>query len=663
MSLQVASIETDGFNYPIGSRINSDHDDVDGWVIKQYFQEDGLGFGLHSGEDWNDECGGDKDVGAYVYAVANGEVFGPSRRFTDKDGIDIGEGFALKHDVPNVGTRYSFYLHIELEGKIRELEVGDTVYRDQVIGKIADMLYGPHLHFEIRQKSIDLEEGGNPWPHGNSHGAYYSDDNSATGEVTRTAEEKMTDVENGDGLLNPSVFIYENHTQRNNMERSRIPSDFLFQRKLNYGMCRYEIRYLQMILNSDPDTRVATTGPGSIGNETSWFWTATQAALIKFQNKYMGIDAGDGVVDDATRTELNRILDNARQNPRVDVVIMIDSSGSMQGNDPSNKRLDAARAYLTGSFAGDYVGIVDFDSQAHIASILRPLPEEKEILINAINTIDSSGGTNIGTSVSAGCNALIASWSVNTFRKGGILLTDGEGSYANQHECFTQNGWPIYTFGLGSGADNELLSKIASETGGEHIELEENEIICEFQRVRSKIAGVEPPPCRTMRIGPFELIVFSIEIKPGQLQTTFSTAWNGSDVEMSLVSPSGRVFDRYTQAHDISHDNGAAFEVYTVTNPEPGEWEITLFGADIPLEGEDVTFIVTSVPNPNQSPRQVQGDLNDDGAIDVDDYTIFYTSFGSCEGNNYYNSDADYDADGCISFIDYQTWYGYYMNQ
>jgi hypothetical protein len=65
---------------------------------------------------------------------------------------------------------------------------------------------------------------------------------------------------------------------------------------------------------------------------------------------------------------------------------------------------------------------------------------------------------------------------------------------------------------------------------------------------------------------------------------------------MSLVSPSGRTIDRSTTAPDVSHDKGAAFEVYSVTNPEPGNWQVSLFGADVPVGGEDAVFGFSTVP-------------------------------------------------------------------
>ena len=59
----------------------------------------------------------------------------------------------------------------------------------------------------------------------------------------------------------------------------------------------------------------------------------------------------------------------------------------------------------------------------------------------------------------------------------------------------------------------------------------------------------------------------------------------------------------------------------------------------------------------------IPGDLDYDGDIDYDDFNIFLPVFGKCDGQPDYNSDCDYDGDNCITFIDYQMWYGYYLNQ
>jgi len=61
--------------------------------------------------------------------------------------------------------------------------------------------------------------------------------------------------------------------------------------------------------------------------------------------------------------------------------------------------------------------------------------------------------------------------------------------------------------------------------------------------------------------------------------------------------------------------------------------------------------------------EEIPGDLDSDKDIDIDDYMMFRTTLGKCEGAEGYLSDADYDGDGCITYSDYRVWYGYYLNQ
>ena len=278
----------------------------------------------------------------------------------------------------------------------------------------------------------------------------------------------------------------------------------------------------------------------------------------------------------------------------VDVVLIIDSSGSMSSNDPDDKRLDAAKAYVFASKPTDFVGVVDFDDSVRLASPLLHVGGNRESLEAAIETIDSSGGTNIGLGVQEGCDALITSTSENT-TKAAVLLTDSVGDFNNEDQCFSDRGWPIYTFGFG-GADEELLRQIASNTGGEFKWLPTSNMVCEFMAVRAKIAGIEPPSCTAYNVYPEAAVSLTASIPPGAGQGAFSASWVGSDVVMTLTMPSGRMIGRDTFAPDVIHGLGAGFETYTILNPEPGVWEVTLFGADVPPEGEEVVLSYIALP-------------------------------------------------------------------
>jgi hypothetical protein len=86
-----------------------------------------------------------------------------------------------------------------------------------------------------------------------------------------------------------------------------IPSTFTFTKYLKLGTINADVKYLQIVLNSDPTTKVASTGTGSSGKETTTFGKATQTALLKFQVKY-GIAGGTGATGPLTRVKLNALL-------------------------------------------------------------------------------------------------------------------------------------------------------------------------------------------------------------------------------------------------------------------------------------------------------------------------------------------------------------------
>ena len=91
-------------------------------------------------------------------------------------------------------------------------------------------------------------------------------------------------------------------------------ASFTFTRNLQLGSVGEDVRELQKILNSDISSRIRETGPGSPGQETTYFGTLTRAAVIRFQEKYKndiltpnGLFAGTGFVGKSTMGVLNKL--------------------------------------------------------------------------------------------------------------------------------------------------------------------------------------------------------------------------------------------------------------------------------------------------------------------------------------------------------------------
>ncbi len=87
-----------------------------------------------------------------------------------------------------------------------------------------------------------------------------------------------------------------------------------FTRSLKLGDSGEDVRELQQILNSNPKTQVSGSGIGSSGQETTYFGSKTQEAVIRFQNLYptevlapAGLLSGNGFVGPLTIKKLQNL--------------------------------------------------------------------------------------------------------------------------------------------------------------------------------------------------------------------------------------------------------------------------------------------------------------------------------------------------------------------
>jgi hypothetical protein len=146
---------SDGFDFPFGdgngggAYMDKSGKAHSGWYIATRTAEI-YSLGIHTGEDWNGNGGGNSDEGQPVYAAASGEVV-ESRDF----GSPWGNVVMIRHLVLEnltVDTVYSSYAHL---GK-RLVQTGDQVVRRQEIGNIGTGggAYPAHLHLEIRKQNM-----------------------------------------------------------------------------------------------------------------------------------------------------------------------------------------------------------------------------------------------------------------------------------------------------------------------------------------------------------------------------------------------------------------------------------------------------------------------------------------------------------------------------
>jgi alpha-tubulin suppressor-like RCC1 family protein/PKD repeat protein len=110
------------------------------------------------------------------------------------------------------------------------------------------------------------------------------------------------------------------------------------------------------------------------------------------------------------------------------------------------------------------------------------------------------------------------------------------------------------------------------------------------------------PPGSGFTVGFGQTVTTTTSVAGGLAQATFSTTWPGSDVVMTLVSPSGRQITRSTSAADVYHLLGPTYEVYSIKNPEAGTWTVKMLGADVSADGETVRLNTSQMPHFNVPP-------------------------------------------------------------
>lgn len=174
--------------------------------------------------------------------------------------------------------------------------------------------------------------------------------------------------------------------------------------------------------------------------------------------------------DEVWNTEIKPPVDDEEQSGKdhLDAVLVIDSSGSMDWNDPQDIRKTVAKEFVSKLGENDMAAVIDFDSSAYLYS---GFTSDKETLNTAIDRIDDYGGTNLGRGISLAIEQFTSSetYDPSTAHKYIIMLTDGDGSYNNSlTTTASENDIVIYTIGLGDDVEESVLKSMAEGTGGQY---------------------------------------------------------------------------------------------------------------------------------------------------------------------------------------------------
>ena len=168
------------------------------------------------------------------------------------------------------------------------------------------------------------------------------------------------------------------------------------------------------------------------------------------------------------------------QRRKVDVMLILDRSGSMNDSIGGISKIDAAKQGLAEfvNLLGDSdgLGVTVFSNSADVLTPVTPLGPKRQDVLNLINQISASGNTLLFDTIAAQFDALNKLPSKHI--KAVIVLTDGMDNIS-QHsldQLVTQitpvgenagNSIKVFTIAYGSDADVSGLTKIANATAGQ----------------------------------------------------------------------------------------------------------------------------------------------------------------------------------------------------
>ena len=170
---------------------------------------------------------------------------------------------------------------------------------------------------------------------------------------------------------------------------------------------------------------------------------------------------------------------DGREARNVDMVIVLDRSGSMKGR----KIEDARRSVLellSSLSAEDRFALITYSDGVHIASGLSNVTDASRVRIaSAVNTIRTGGGTNLGVGLQAGIDILISS-SHHTNAAKVILISDGLANkgltdvkaLSDIAAVAVEKEFAVSTVGVGIDFNEHLMTAIADRGTGSYYYLE-----------------------------------------------------------------------------------------------------------------------------------------------------------------------------------------------
>lgn len=295
--------------------------------------------------------------------------------------------------------------------------------------------------------------------------------------------------------------------------------------------------------------------------------------------------------------------DTVQKGSNMDVVLVIDVSGSMKKTDPDKIALEGAKLFVDMmENSGSRVGLVAFSDQLVQVYNLTAVnsDSDKKVMKDVIDSLQFSGDTDIGSAVQKAVDMLTTAQDVGNnkmvlfFTDGDIDLPKGAPSEEEAEKVSRDNAEsaintaadasiPIYTIGLNvnGGVDTDLISQMASRTGAKNNvvstagELPKifNDIFADFVETEiNELGDITISSADTYEELPFEIPNDSVL----EANIVMITSGQGNLTDVVLVRPDGSSISPDGNTVLLSTSNN--YNMLKLIGPMAGQWILKIKG-------------------------------------------------------------------------------------
>jgi Mg-chelatase subunit ChlD len=285
-----------------------------------------------------------------------------------------------------------------------------------------------------------------------------------------------------------------------------------------------------------------------------------------------------------------------RSDLHLDVVLVMDSSGSMKHTDPRELRKPAAKLLISLLGNHDRASVVSFSDQGYPVAFLTPVKgkSNEAKLFAAVDKISNKGVyTNLLGAVE-GAMRVIRRNPLPDRKTIVVLMTDGKmdlgDTVKNQSKSETlindlipqlkNQDIELHTIAFTDQSDKAHLQQLAQATGGKFNLAQTDK---QLHDVYTSIFEQNKQP----NMLPFDGEKFTIDnaIK----EVTIVGSKDSEDVVLSLLAPGGEVIAAANKPQNIKWFTAQAFDLITIQKPQPGQWQIKS------STGKNKAYVITNL--------------------------------------------------------------------